>query len=235
MPEHNGHRKRRRELYRATGGEGWEDARLLELLLFRAIPRGDVYPLARRLTERFGSLNGVLTAAPEELMEERGVGEKTARFLTSAKGLLEAEKAETGADGGDALRASPPPRPVLRSPGAAGEFLLPYFAAHRDEALYLMALDGGYTFLGLRLAALGGQESVRVDLEEMVRISEALCPEYIIAAHNHPGGIALPSAADERATFLFRDALQKAGITLLDHIVVSGGDFVSLRENGILP
>ena len=44
MPEHNGHRKRRRELYRATGGEGWEDARLLELLLFRAIPRGTFTP-----------------------------------------------------------------------------------------------------------------------------------------------------------------------------------------------
>lgn len=136
-------------------------------------------------------------------------------------------------------RQAPPPetedgRPRLASAGEAGAFLIPYFAAHREEALYIVGLDEDFTFLGLRLAALGGEESVRVDLEDMVRMSEAMCAVYVIAAHNHPSGVALPSAADERATLRFRDALRERGVTLLDHIVVSGDDFVSLWENGVL-
>ncbi len=125
-------------------------------------------------------------------------------------------------------------RPRLAGAGEAGAFLIPYFATHRQEALYIVGLDGEYTFLGLRLAALGGADSVRVELEDMVRMSEAMCAVYVIAAHNHPSGIALPSAADERATLRFRDALREKNITLLDHIVVSGDDFVSLWENGVL-
>ena len=72
MAEHGGHRRRRRALFEAAGGEGWEEARLLELVLFEAIPRGDVYPLARRLLERFGSVAAVSAAPEEELLRERG-------------------------------------------------------------------------------------------------------------------------------------------------------------------
>lgn len=227
MAEHSGHRKRQRELYRKTGGEGWEEARLLELLLFRAIPRGDVYPLAQRLIGRFGSLEGVLTAEKEQLMEEHGVGERTAEMLSMAReGLLDADE--------DGAEQRPPERPRLPGPQEAGAFLIPYFLSRREEAVYLLGLDGDYRFTGLRLVALGGEEAVRVDLEETVRIAEAMCPAYVVAAHNHPSGIALPSAADERATFFLRDAFKDAGITLLDHLIVSGDDFVSLRENGIL-
>ena len=86
-------------------------------------------------------------------------------------------------------------RPRLAGAGEAGAFLIPYFATHRQEALYIVGLDGEYTFLGLRLAALGGADSVRVELEDMVRMKN---------------------------------------IALLDHIVVSGDDFVSLWENGVL-
>ncbi len=245
MAEHGGHRRRRRALFEVTLGEGWEEARLLELALFEAIPRGDVYPLAQRLLERFGSLSAVSAAPEEELLRERGVGEKTARVLRDAPALLEEMRARAreareavarreAAPSGDG-RPSLPPRPVLRTPEDAGLFLLPYFTEHREEALYILALDGDYTFLGIRLAGLGGEESVRVDMENLVRMSEAMGARYIIAAHNHPSGIALPSAADEQATLAFRDALREAGITLLDHIVTSTDDFVSLRENGFLP
>lgn len=228
MAGHSGHRQRRRALYRRSGGEGWTDAELLELMLFRVIPRGDVFPLAQRLVERFGSLEGVLTAREEALLEEPGVGKKTAAFLTSARDALAGEL-----DGGGS--AAPPERPRLPGPHEAGSFLIPFFLSRREEAVYLIGLDGDYRLTGLRLAAQGGGESVSVDMEELVRISEAMCPRYIVAAHNHPSGIALPSAADERATRLLRDALKAAGITLLDHLVVSGDDFVSLRENGVLP
>ena len=93
MAEHGGHRRRRRALFEVTLGEGWEEARLLELALFEAIPRGDVYPLAQRLLERFGSLSAVSAAPEEELLRERGVGEKTARVLRDAPALLEEMRA----------------------------------------------------------------------------------------------------------------------------------------------
>lgn len=79
MGLHDGHRQRSKRRYLALGAEGMEDHQLLELLLFYAIPRQDTNETAHRLIQRFGSLQGVLHAAPEELTSVEGVGEKRRR------------------------------------------------------------------------------------------------------------------------------------------------------------
>ena len=78
---HTGHRKRVKEEFLARGIEGWSDHRVLELLLFYAVPRGDVNPLAHELIDRFGSLDRVLDALPEELMKVKGMGEHAVTLL----------------------------------------------------------------------------------------------------------------------------------------------------------
>ena len=77
MSIHDGHRQRVKAEFLSSGGQNWPDHRLLELLLFYAIPQGDVNGLAHALMERFGSLSGVLDASAEELKKTPGVGEHT--------------------------------------------------------------------------------------------------------------------------------------------------------------
>ena len=84
MGLHDGHRQRSKRRYLALGAEGMEDHQLLELLLFYAIPRQDTNETAHRLIQRFGSLQGVLHAAPEELTSVEGVGENADRRLVKS-------------------------------------------------------------------------------------------------------------------------------------------------------
>jgi len=74
-PHFTGHRERLRERFRNAGGEALPDYELLELVLFRAVARADVKPLAKRLIERFGSFAEVVAASPARLAEVKGVGE----------------------------------------------------------------------------------------------------------------------------------------------------------------
>src|SRR5436190_20511787 len=80
-PHYAGHRERLRERAAAGGLGALPDYEVLELLLFRSVPRGDVKPLAKQLLARFGSLSGVLGATPQELATVRGVGEAVALDL----------------------------------------------------------------------------------------------------------------------------------------------------------
>ena len=72
------HRKRLRERFINGGADAVPDYELLELVLFRAIPRQDVKPLARMLIETFGDFNGVLSAPQAQLLDVEGVGASVA-------------------------------------------------------------------------------------------------------------------------------------------------------------
>lgn len=86
---HANHRARMRERFRKTGLDGFEDHAILELLLFEFIPRVDTNPIAHRLMNRFGTLEAVFSASPEELMEVDGIGPKSAAQLSKLKhGML---------------------------------------------------------------------------------------------------------------------------------------------------
>ena len=129
---HTGHRQRVKDEFSARGLAGWPDHRVLELLLYYAIPQGDVNGLAHELVERFGSLAGVLDAAEEELCRVPGVGQHTAVLLK----LIPAAGArylQSRADLGE---------PVRRTEDAYA-LLEPYFFGARNEMIYLLALDHG--------------------------------------------------------------------------------------------
>ena len=97
---HKDHRKRLRERYEREGADSFEPHELLELFLFDAIPRVNTNPIAHRLLNRFGSLDGVLRASAEELMEVKGIGEKAASYIVEC---AEAERREAE----ESLRAKP--------------------------------------------------------------------------------------------------------------------------------
>lgn len=221
MGLHDGHRKRLKEQF-LNHSDGFHDHQLLELLLCYAIPQGDVNGLAHRLLDRFGSLAGVLDARPEALEQVLGVGEHTAvllKLIPVLSGRYQADRAGMGT--------------ILDSTQAAGQYLRPYFSqGARYEMAYLVCLDGKYKVLGCHKLDEGTVNTAEITPRKMVEIVLAHNATAAILAHNHLSGLALPSNADLMSTQQLRTILRSVDVELLDHLIFTDDDMVSLKDSG---
>ena len=222
MGLHDGHRQRCKRRYLAAGAEGMDDYQLLELLLFFAIPRQDTNETAHRLVRQFGSMQGVLRASADELMTVDGVGENAAVLLRLA--------------GDMALRArcSAMPQTGLNSTERTGVYFMELLAGEKKELLYQVCLDGKGKLLSCRCISKGSVGASPVYVRQVVENALYAGASGIILAHNHPSGVALPSAEDRMVTRQVMEALEPLGIRLIDHIVVADNDFVSMAESKLM-
>lgn len=221
MGIHNGHRERMRRRFLEGGLSGFADHEILELLLFYAIPQGDVNPLAHALMDRFGSLSGVLSAPIELLTQVKGVGERTAVLLHLVP--LAAQKARL---------AEMKKELILNTRENVGAYLLELFSRERNEAVYEICLDAKGKLLVCRRLGEGSSSAVNLDIRKIVEIAILYSASSVILAHNHPSGIALPSQDDQTATDQAAAALRAIDVRLEDHIIVADHDFVSFSESG---
>ena len=224
MAVHDGHRARKKEQFRTHGLDAFADHEALELLLFYAIPRVDTNPVAHRLIERFGSLDGVLSAPPEELEKVEGVGESAATLLSLIRPLVRRSR----------MTASKKPV-ILGTTQAAGEYFVDLFFGMREERLYEACLDAKGKLLRCAKVADGSVDAVSVNIRVIVENALKCGASAVVLSHNHPSGVALPSEDDNATTLAVYDALRTVDIRLLDHIIVADDDFVSIRDNGLLP
>lgn len=221
---HAGHRERVKEEFLARGIEGWPDHRVLELLLFYAIPRRDVNALAHELLDRFGSLDRVLDALPEELMKKRGA--ETAGVSKHAAVLLKLIPAMTGRY----LEGRTGPGTIIHTTAEAGHALAPYFYGARNEMVYVLCLDAKEKLVGIRRISEGNNTNSDVTIRRVAEECLALQASFCYLAHNHVSGLALPSPEDMNATAVVREALRPLEVEVLDHLVFVDGDFVSGEE-----
>lgn len=218
-PIHTGHRQRVRKEFLTRGTEGWPDHRMLEILLFYAIPKGDVNPLAHELVDRFGSLSGAMDALPEELTKVSGVGEYTATLLKLIPAMM-----------GRYLEQRTEPGSIIHTAAEAGHELAPYFYGARNEMAYVLCLDAKEKRLGVRKISEGNNTNSDVTIRRVAEECMALRASYCYLAHNHVSGVALPSPEDMNTTGVVRAALEPLGVGLLDHLIFVDGDLVSVRE-----
>ncbi len=223
MGVHDGHRERMRERFLKNGLEGFAEHEALELLLFYAIPQGNVNPLAHALIEEFGSLMNVLTAPVERLVKVKGVKERTAVLLRLSAGIARKARLEE-------LEQETP----LTSYDKLGEYLLELFSQERNEAVYMLCLDQKGKLLSRKRLGEGTASAVNLDVRKLAADALTASASAVVLAHNHPSGIALPSPEDRAATDRTRLALEAVGIRLEDHIIVADGDYVSLSQSGYL-
>ena len=221
MGMHDGHRERLRRRYLTAGLDALDDIQVLELLLFFTIPRKDTNPIAHRLLEHFGGLASVLEATPEELQQVEGVTDLSAVLLSLFPAVAKRH-----------LRERDNPGKILDTFSKCGYYLLPYFFGERDEVVYLLCLDGKLKVRTCQLRSRGSVNHVLRSARRLAETALACGATYVVLAHNHTSGIALPSQDDEAATRRIRDALSGVGIQLIDHIVVANDDFVSMAESG---
>ena len=220
---HAGHRTRAKDEFLANGLNGLPDHRVLELLLFYAIPQGDVNPLAHALIDRFGSLAGVFNATPEQLMEVDGVGSNTAVLI----GLVLAAAARY-------LQVNSRFDGQLVSAWQFRELLFPLFFGQRSELVYLVCMDGKCKPLAVKKLGEGIPDTVQITARKVLEEALACNATRVVLAHNHVSGVAIWSNADADTTLRLKAVLREAGIELVDHFIIANDDMVSMAGSGLL-
>ena len=217
------HRTRLRKRFVEGGDGAVPDYELLELVLFRAIPRQDVKPLANRLLKRFGGFTGVLAASPARLAEVHGVG---------AAVVLEIKVVEAAAR--RLARGRVMQRPVLSSWDAILDYLRAEMSHGDTEVFRVLYLDRKNALIADEKAGAGTVDHVPVYPREVIKRALELGASALVLAHNHPSGDPTPSAADIAVTAQIAAAARALGLTLHDHIIVGDRREVSLRAEGHL-
>ena len=217
-PHYHGHRDRLRARFSEGGGDALPDYELLELLLFRSIPRRDVKPLAKALIRHFGSFAEVLAAPVHRLAEVEGIGEGVVADLKVVE-----------AAGRRLARGEVAKRPVLGSWSAVLEYCRAAMAFAEREQFRLLFLDKRNALIADEVQQSGTVDHTPVYPREVVRRALELSATALILVHNHPSGDPTPSAADVRMTRDIAEMAKPLGILVHDHIIVGREGHASLK------
>ena len=217
------HRARLRTRFRDGGATALPDYELLELVLFRAIPRQDVKPLARLLMDTFGDFNRVITATPARLGMVKGVGDAV---ITELK-IVEAAAQRM-------MRARVMNRPILSSWDALVDYCHTAMAHRETEQFRILFLDRKNVLIADEEQAKGTVDHVPVYPREVVKRALELNASAIILVHNHPSGDPTPSESDITMTLQVQDAAQVLGLILHDHLIIGKSRELSFRSQGYL-
>ena len=217
------HRKRLRARFLDGGAAAMPDYELLELVLFRAIPRQDVKPLARLLMDTFGDFNRVISAPNSRLLAVKGVGEAVVLELK----IVEAASQRL-------MRARVMHRPVLSSWDALLDYCHTAMAHLEAEQFRILFLDRKNVLIADEPQARGTVDHVPVYPREVVKRALELNASALILVHNHPSGDPTPSEADITVTQQIKQAAEVLGVTLHDHLIIGKERELSFREQGYL-
>lgn len=221
MSIHEGHRQRLKDRFRQEGLDGFNEVNALELLLFYCVPRSDTNPLAHRLVDHFGSFSAVLDASIEELEKVEGVGHNISTFLTFIPQLDRYYNDNKNKN-----------VKVLTNVSQCGQYFRPKFINRKNEMVYMICLDAKCKVLACKELGEGSVNSAGVPIRRIVDVALKLNAASVILAHNHPGGLAVPSTDDIQTTVRVAQALAGVDVILTDHLVFADGDYVSMVDSG---
>ncbi len=217
------HRKRLRSRFLDGGAQAMPDYELLELVLFRAIPRQDVKPLARLLIDHFGDFNRVVSASIQDLQTIDGVGAAVALELK----IVEAAAHRLS-------RARVMQRHVVSSWDALLDYCHTTMAHRTTEQFRILFLDTKNTVIADEEQAKGTVDHVPVYPREVVKRALQLNASALILVHNHPSGDPTPSQADIDMTRQINAAAKALGLTVHDHLIIGKSCERSFRATGLL-
>jgi DNA repair protein RadC len=222
-PHYHGHRARLRERFLNGGAEALAEYELLELILFHALPRQDVKPLAKALLKRFGTFAEVISAPSARLKEVSGVGDAVVAELkvvqAAAKRLLRGEVAQ---------------RKVLSSWPAVLDYCRAVQAFAEREEFRVLFLDRRNQLIADECQQEGTVDHAPVYPREVVKRALELSATAIILVHNHPSGDPTPSRTDIQMTQTLVEIARSLGIAVHDHVIVGRNGHASFRELKLL-
>lgn len=213
-----GHRGRLRERFTNGGADAVPDYELLEMILFRAFPRIDTKPIAKRLLARFGSFAEVVSAPPDRLKEIEGVGDRAVQELKLIKTAAER-----------LTRGEIKSRPALSSWSGVLDYLRLAQGFEDREHFRILFLDKKNALIADEVQGRGTVDHTPVYVREVVKRALELSATAIILVHNHPSGDPTPSRADIDVTKQIIDAAKPLGVTVHDHVIVGRHGHASLK------
>jgi DNA repair protein RadC len=222
-PHYHGHRARLKERFAERGADALADYELLELVLFNALPRADVKPLAKRLIAAFGDFNHAVSAPPARLREVEGAGDAVVHQLK----LVEAAAQRLA-------QARVVKRDVLSSWSAVVDYCKTRMAHRGTEAFRILFLDRKNVLIADEEHARGTVDAVSVHVREVVKRALELGASSIVMVHNHPSGDPTPSQADIQMTRRVKEGLAAVDIRLHDHLVIGKDRDASFTALGLL-
>jgi DNA repair protein RadC len=217
-PHYLGHRERLRERFLEAGPEAVTEYELLELVLFRAIPRRDVKPLAKALIAKFGSFGEVVSAPRQRLREVEGLGDAAIaeiKIVQAAAGRL--------------ARGQAKKRTVLSSWSAVLDYCRTTMAFADKEQFSIIFLDKRNQIIADETQQTGTVDHTPVYPREVVKRALELSATALILVHNHPSGDPTPSRADIQMTQSIVEISKPLGISVHDHIIVGKEGHASLK------
>ncbi len=218
-----GHRQRLRLRFREGGAGALPDYELLELILFRALPRRDTKPLAKALIERFGGFSETISAEPALLGEVPGVGESVITELklvhAAALRLLQHQVVD---------------KPVLGNWTDLVDYCRASMAFAKKEMFRVLFLDKKNRLIADEIMQEGTVDHTPVYPREVVKRALELSSTAIILVHNHPSGDPSPSQADIDMTRQIVQAAHSLSIVIHDHVIIARNSEVSFRAQGLL-
>ena len=218
---HKGHRERLKQRFLEEGLDNFTDIQVLELLLFYAIPQRDTNPIAHELLNHFGSLSGVLDADVTELKKVPGIRDHSATLLALVTELCRYYQVDS------AQRVE-----ILTTLDACGAYLVPRFFGRTKETVFLLCLDAKCKVLCCKEVGEGSVNSASISVRKIVETALSANATTVVLAHNHPSGVAIPSAEDVQTTRRIAAALNAVEVHLADHIIVADGDYTSMVQSG---
>jgi len=218
VPHYHGHRERLRQRFRDAGTEALSDYELLELLLFRALPRRDVKPLAKSLLEKFGSFAEVVAAPETRLREVKGLGDA---------GITELKIVQAAAS--RFLRGAVTKGPVLSSWSSVLDYCRTAQGFADKEQFRVLFLDKRNRLIADEKQQEGTVDHTPVYPREVVKRALELSATAVVLVHNHPGGDPTPSRADVDMTRRVIEIARGLGIEVHDHIIVGRDGHASMK------
>ncbi|MCQ8782736.1 RadC family protein [Mangrovibrevibacter kandeliae] len=215
---YDGHRDRLRERFAEGGAAALADYEMLELVLFRTIPRRDVKPLAKALIARFGTLGEVLNAPVALLQEVAGIGHSTALDLSIVAAVNRR-----------AMRSQIKGREILSSWSAVLDYCTAAMAYETREQFRILFLDKKNGLIADEVQGTGTVDHTPVYPREVVRRALELSATALILVHNHPSGDPTPSRADIEMTKTIIETARPMGIAVHDHVIVGRAGHASLK------
>jgi DNA repair protein RadC len=217
-PHYHGHRERLRARFMEAGAQALADYEMLELVLFRAVPRRDVKPLAKDLLLKFGSFAEVISA-PAERLKQEGLGEAA---------VIELKVVQAAAQ--RLARGEVKKRTAMSSGTAVIDYVRAAQAFAEKEQFRILFLDKKNRVIADEVQQQGTVDHTPVYPREVVKRALELSATALILVHNHPSGDPTPSQADVEMTRQVAQVARTLGIQVHDHVIVGKDGHVSMKE-----
>ena len=223
VPHYAGHRDRLRERFLKTGVDGLQDYELLEMILFSAIPRRDIKPLAKQLLREFGSISAILNASITDLQKVKGLSENAAVLLKAVQALTQ-----------KMLRNDMEKKPILGSWQKLIDYCYVTMAHEKREHFRVLFLNRKNRLIADEVQQVGTVDHTPAYPREIVKRALELGATAMILVHNHPSGDPSPSDADIGMTKEIIRAAAALDILVHDHLIISQNGHVSFKSLGLL-